>query len=163
MENISFFPLSFFLTKIINFFFLQTTDQEKNIAILGEHYKAIHKHGHSSKKLKKKLIQNLKTQLKPEKRHMDRGQAAWAVGSLFFLCFVLVLVLVYTKPWNERDYYLKEKMASRNNNTNFSMLKSHLRRGQRSWRDVAEQQRHAAASRRLLGPIHEEDEDFMDL
>jgi hypothetical protein len=131
--------------------------------ILNEHYSTVYNQGHSSNKLKKHLLQKIKHGLRPGKRTINTNNAAWAVASLLFLCLVLLFVLVYTKPWNERDYYLKEKMASRNNNTSFSMIKSHFNRGNKSWRELAEQQRNAAASRRLLGPIHEEDEDFMDL
>ena len=131
--------------------------------LLGEHYNTLFKKGRSSKTLKKHLLQKIKHDLRPEKRTINTNNAAWAVASLLFLCLVLVFILVYTKPWNERDYYLKEKMASRNNNAGFSMIKSHFNRGNKSWRELAEQQRNAAASRRLLGPIHEEDEDFMDL
>jgi uncharacterized membrane protein len=131
--------------------------------ILNEHYNTLYNQGRSSKTLKKHLLQKIKHGLRPGKRSINTNNAAWAVASLLFLCLVLLFVLIYTKPWNERDYYLKEKMSSRNNNTSFSMIKSHFSRGNQSWRELAEQQRHAAASRRLLGPIHEEDEDFMDL
>ena len=131
--------------------------------ILNEHYNSVYDNGRSSKKMKKHLIQKIKHGLRPEKRSINPNNAAWAVASLLFLCLVLVFVLVYTKPWNERDYYLKEKMASRNNNTGFSLIKNHFSSRNRSWRQLAEQQRSASVSRRLLGPIHEEDEDFMDL
>ena len=131
--------------------------------LLNEHYHTILNQGRSSKTLKKHLLQKIKHGLRPEKRTINTNNAVWAVASLLFLCLVLIFVLIYTKPWNERDYYLKEKMATQNNNTGFSMIKSHFNRQNKTWRELAEEHRHAAASRRLLGPIHEEEEDFMDL
>lgn len=133
---------------------------DEDMDILNEHYNSVYNQGKSSKTLKKQLLQKIKHGLRPEKRTINTNNAAWAVASLLFLCLILLFVLVYTKPWNERDYYLKEKMSSKNNNSGFSLIKNH---GHPSWRQLTEQHRNIAVSRRLLGPIHEEDEDFMDL
>lgn len=86
-------------------------------------------------------------------RKVDPSNAAWALGSVIFLCLVLGGVLIYTRPWKHRDYWWR--MEDYNSNTKFSFMKT---RGLRFKPRTLSRKKPSGYSR-LLTAIPEEFED----
>ncbi|EDO44140.1 predicted protein [Nematostella vectensis] len=92
---------------------------------------------------------------KPMLRHkFDSVNAAWALGSLIFLCLILTSVMMYTRPWRQRDFWWRTDDITYNSNSRFNMLKS--KSLSFNWRG---NKRRSSAQMRLLGPIPEEPDD----
>lgn len=83
----------------------------------------------------------------------DTSNAAWALGSVIFLCLVLGGVLFYTRPWQNRDHWWT--LDDYNSNTKFSFMKA---RGLR-WKSRTPPNKRTAGYSRLLSAIPEEFED----
>ena len=86
-------------------------------------------------------------------RKFDTSNAAWALGSVVFLCVVLGGVLLYTRPWQNRDHWWR--VEDYNSNTKFSLMKT---RGHR-WKSRTFPSRKTSGYTRLLNSIPEEFED----
>jgi len=83
----------------------------------------------------------------------DTSNAAWALGSVVFLCVVLGVVLLYTRPWQNRDHWWR--VEDYNSNTKFSLTKT---RGHR-WKSRPFPSKKTSGYTRLLNSIPEEFED----
>ena len=83
----------------------------------------------------------------------DTSNAAWALGSVIFLCLVLGGVLLYTRPWQNRDHWWR--VEDYNSNTKFSLMKT---RGLR-WKSRTFPSKKTSGYTRLLNSIPEEFED----
>lgn len=83
----------------------------------------------------------------------DTSNAAWALGSVIFLCLVLGGVLLYTRPWQNRDHWWR--VEDYNSNTKFSLMKT---RGLR-WKSRTFPSKKTSGYSRLLSAIPEEFED----
>lgn len=83
----------------------------------------------------------------------DTSNAAWALGSVIFLCVVLGGVLLYTRPWQNRDHWWRGE--DYNSNTKFSLMKT---RGHR-WKSRTFPSKKTSGYTRLLNSIPEEFED----
>ena len=86
-------------------------------------------------------------------RKVDTSNAAWALGSLIFLCAILVGLLIYTQLWKNRDHWWR--MDDYNSNTKFSLMKT---RGLR-WKKRTFPTKRTSGYSRLLTAIPEELED----
>lgn len=86
-------------------------------------------------------------------RKVDTSNAAWALGSLMFLCAILGGMLIYTRPWKNRDHWWR--MDDYNSNTKFSFMKT---RGLR-WKNRMSPGKRTSGYSRLLTAIPEELED----
>ena len=86
-------------------------------------------------------------------RKVDSSDAAWALGSLMFLCAVLGGVLIYTQLWKNRDHWWR--VEDYNSNTKFSLMKT---RGLR-WKPRTSSGKRTSGYSRLLSAIPEELED----
>ena len=86
-------------------------------------------------------------------RKFDTSNAAWALGSVIFLCLVLGSVLLYTRPWKNRDHLWR--VEDYNSNTKFSLVKT---RGLR-WKSRTFPSKKTSGYSRLLSDIPEEFED----
>lgn len=91
-----------------------------------------------------------------ERHKFDSVNAAWALGSLVFLASILVSVMLYVKPWRQKEYYWwrTEDMAY-DSNAKFSLLKRN-KNILSKWRKSNGK---TSAHRKLLGPIPEESDD----
>lgn len=87
-----------------------------------------------------------------ERRKFDSANAAWALGSLVFLCGLIVTVMLYAKPCQQKDYWWRTDEITYNSNSKFSIFKN--RRG--FWKG---NNRRSAANAKLLGPIPEESDE----
>ena len=83
----------------------------------------------------------------------DTSNAAWALGSLIFLCVVLGGVLLYTRPWQNRDHWWR--VEDYNSNTKFSLMKTTGLR----WKSRTFPSKKTSGYTRLLNSIPEEFED----
>lgn len=91
-----------------------------------------------------------------ERHKFDSVNAAWALGSLVFLAAILVSVMLYIKPWRQREYYWwRSEDIAYDSNSKFSLLKRN-RKILDKWR---KSKRTSSAHRKLLGPIPEESDD----
>ena len=52
---------------------------------------------------------------------VDPYNAAWALGSVIFLCLILGGVMLYTQIWKNRDHWWR--IEDYNSNTKFSLMK----------------------------------------
>lgn len=86
-------------------------------------------------------------------RKVDPYNAAWALGSVIFLCLILGGVLLYTRLWKNRDHWWR--MEDYNSNTKFSLMKT---RGLR-WKSRTFPNKKSSGYSRLLSAIPEEFED----
>lgn len=89
-----------------------------------------------------------------ERHKFDSVNAAWALGSLVFLAAILVTVMLYVKPWRQRDYWWRTEDITYDSNSKFSLLKGKRMFGK--WRNS---KRTSSAHRKLLGSIPEESDD----
>ena len=89
----------------------------------------------------------------PSSRKVDRYNAAWALGCVIFLCLILGGVLLYTRPWKNRDHWWR--VEDYNSNTKFSFMKT---RGFR-WKPRTFPSKKSSGYSRLLTAIPEEFED----
>lgn len=89
----------------------------------------------------------------PSNHKFDTSNAAWALGSVIFLCLVLAGVLLYTRPWKNRDHWWR--VEDYNSNTKFSLVKT---RGLR-WKSRTFPSKKTSGYSRLLNAIPEEFED----
>ena len=94
-----------------------------------------------------------------ERQKFDSVNAAWALGSVVFLCLILVIVMVYTKPWEHRQDWWRTDLYD--SNTKFSLLKSKRYPVKTNWRGKSRSKSILAVSqaRPLLGSISEEMDD----
>lgn len=83
----------------------------------------------------------------------DTSNAAWALGSVIFLCVVLGGVLLYTRLWQNRDHWWR--VEAYNSNTKFNLMKT---RGH-SWKSRTFPTKKTSGYTRLLNSIPEEIED----
>ena len=83
----------------------------------------------------------------------DTSNAAWALGSVIFLCVVLCGVLLYTRPWQNRDHWWR--VEDYNSNTKFSLMKTRDHR----WKSRTFPSKKTSGYTRLLNSIPEEFED----
>lgn len=86
-------------------------------------------------------------------RKVDPYNAAWALGSVIFLCLILGGVLLYTRLWKNRDHWWR--MEDYNSNTKFSLMKT---RGLR-WKSRTFPNKKSSGYSHLLSAIPEEFED----
>ncbi|KAL9982058.1 hypothetical protein ACROYT_G010848 [Oculina patagonica] len=89
----------------------------------------------------------------PSNRKFDTSNAAWALGSVIFLCLVLAGVLLYTRPWKNRDHWWR--VEDYNSNTKFSLMKTTGLR----WKSRTFPSKKTSGYSRLLSAIPEEFED----
>ena len=91
----------------------------------------------------------------PRRQEFDKYNAAWALGSLVFLCVVLGGVLLYSRLWETRDYYWR--VENYNSNVNFSLPKKKRSKFKIKWKSKALGK--SAAYCKLLNTIPEEPSD----
>ncbi|XP_044173890.1 uncharacterized protein LOC114967652 [Acropora millepora] len=84
---------------------------------------------------------------------VDPYNAAWALGSVIFLCLILGGVLFYTRLWKNRDHWWRAE--DYNSNTKFSLMKN---RGLR-WKPRTFSSKRTSGYSRLLTDIPEEFDD----
>ena len=84
---------------------------------------------------------------------VDPYNAAWALGSVIFLCLILGGVLLYTRLWKNRDHWWRAE--DYNSNTKFSLMKN---RGLR-WKPRTFSSKRTSGYSRLLTAIPEEFDD----
>ncbi|XP_031553353.1 uncharacterized protein LOC116290463 [Actinia tenebrosa] len=87
-----------------------------------------------------------------ERRKFDSANAAWALGSLVFLCGLIVAFMLYAKPCQQKDYWWRTDEITYNSNSKFSILKNR----RLFWKG---NNRQSAASAKLLGVIPEESDE----
>ena len=90
-------------------------------------------------------------------RKVDPYKAAWALGSLLFLCLVLAAVFIYTRPWTNRDHWWR--VEDYNSNTKFSLMKTRGLRGKSRTFSRTFPNKKPSGYSRLLSAIPEEFED----
>lgn len=96
-----------------------------------------------------------------ERQKFDSVNAAWALGSVVFLCLILVVVMAYTKPWEHRQDWWRTDMYD--SNTKFSLMKSKRYPVKTDWRGKSRSKNLVASQARpLLGSIPEEIDDVYD-
>ena len=83
----------------------------------------------------------------------DTSNAAWALGSVIFLCLILGGVLLYTRPWQNRNHWWR--LEDYNSNTKFSFMKP----GGLRWKSRTLPSKKSSGYSRLLTAIPEEFED----
>ena len=96
-----------------------------------------------------------------QRERFDSVNAAWALGSVIFLCLILLVVMMYTKPWEQRQYWWRTDLYD--SNTKFSLLKSKRYPVKVDWRGKSRNKGLSVAQARpLLGAIPEKMDSIDD-